>query len=302
MNYYQVEAFLSIASTQSLSRAAELLYLAQSTVSHRLSTLEKELGVTLVFRNKGNRMIELTPAGERFLPIARRWEILWEETRQIEEVDPVIPLNIGGVDSVSTHFLYPLYKLLRDREPSINLFVHLCNNSTQAYMMMENHEIDIGLTTVPIYNRNIVLTPILSEPFKFLYFAPGREPVDEVDPAELDPAWEVFQPWGPEYQQWHDYWWPAPQHPFVTFDATGIMGLFLSDERLWTIVPECIARTYAKQPGFQTCRLKSPPPRHVGYMATHRYPRQSSALGISLFEKHLRKFLSTQDLAYREMR
>lgn len=97
MNYYQIEAFLSIASTQSLSRAAELLYVAQSTVSHRLSTLEKELGVTLVFRNKGNRVIELTPAGERFLPIARRWEVLWDETKKIEEIDPVIPLNIGGV-------------------------------------------------------------------------------------------------------------------------------------------------------------------------------------------------------------
>ena len=241
MNYYQIEAFLSIASTQSLSRAAELLYVAQSTVSHRLSTLEKELGVTLVFRNKGNRVIELTPAGERFLPIARRWEVLWDETKKIEEIDPVIPLNIGGVDSVSTHFLCPLYNLLRDREPSINLFIHLCNDSAQVYTMMENHEIDIGLTTVPIYNRNIVLTPILSEPFELLHFAPDREPVDEVDPADLDPAWEVFQPWGPEYQQWHDYWWPVPQHPFVTFDSTGMMGLFLSDERLWTIVPECIA-------------------------------------------------------------
>lgn len=300
MNYYQIEAFLTIANTQSLSKAAELLYVAQSTVSHRLSTLEKELGATLVLRSKGNRMIELTPAGERFLPIAHRWEVLWDETGKIEEVNPVIPLSIGGVDSVSSHFLCPLYKLLRDREPSLNLFIHLCNDSTQVYTLMENHEIDVGLTTVPIWNRNIMLTPILSEPFKLLRYAPGRDPVDEVDPSELDASWEVFQPWGPEYQQWHDYWWPAPQHPFVSFDATGMMGLFLSDERLWTIVPECIARAYAKYSGFQTSQLKSPPPRHIGYMATHRYPRQSGAQGARLFEKYLRKFLSTQDLAYRE--
>lgn len=109
MNYYQIEAFLTIANTQSLSKAAELLYVAQSTVSHRLSTLEKELGATLVLRSKGNRMIELTPAGERFLPIAHRWEVLWDETGKIEEVNPVIPLSIGGVDSVSSHFLCPLY-------------------------------------------------------------------------------------------------------------------------------------------------------------------------------------------------
>ena len=302
MNYYQIEAFLAIANTRSLSRAAELLYVTQSTVSHRLSMLEKELDVILVQRSKGNRTVELTLAGEHFLPLARQWEVLWEETGKLQGLDPVIPLRIGGVDSVSTHFLSPLYKRMREQEPALNLFLHLCNDSVQVYSLLKNHEIDIGLTTVPIWNRDIILEPILSEPFALLRYAPGQTTDQAVYPADLDPAWEIFQPWGPEYQQWHDYWWPLPQHPFVTFDATGMISMFLDDERLWTIVPECIARTYICLPGFQTSHLKSPPPNHVGYLVTQRYPRQSSEAGIQLFKKHLRRFLSTQNLSWHDKR
>ncbi len=299
MNYFQIEAFLCIANVQSLSKAAELLYVSQSTISHRLSTLEEELGITLVIRRKGYRTVELTPAGERFLPIARRWDALWEETTKLEQAEPVISLNIGGVDSVSTYFVGIFYKIIREKEPSLNLFVHLCNDSTQVYALLENREIDIAFVTVPIWNKNIILEPILSEPFKLLRYAPGQVLPANVSPRDLDASREVFQPWGPEYQQWHDYWWPVPQHPYLSCDTTGMVETFLSDENLWTIVPESIARAFAKRPGFQAINLDSPPPRHIGYLAVHRHPKQSSVLGIKLFEKHLRKFLAKQDLAYK---
>ena len=62
--------FLTIVSTNSVSRAAEQLYVSQSIVSKRLQQLETELGVSLIVRKKGTRGIELTPAGLSFLPMA----------------------------------------------------------------------------------------------------------------------------------------------------------------------------------------------------------------------------------------
>ena len=44
------------------------------------------------------------------------------------------------------------------------------------------------------------------------------------------------------------------------------------------------------------------PPNHVGYLVTQRYPRQSSEAGIQLFKKHLRRFLSTQNLSWHDKR
>ncbi|MBZ9685655.1 LysR family transcriptional regulator [Clostridium estertheticum] len=62
MNFISVEAFLSIVETKSLSKAAEKLYLSQSTISHRLKILEQELNTELVLRNRGQRVITLTPS------------------------------------------------------------------------------------------------------------------------------------------------------------------------------------------------------------------------------------------------
>ena len=56
---------------QSLTRAAQKLYLTQSTLSSRLDCLEKELGAPLLIRKKGIRRVELTEAGKKMVPVAR---------------------------------------------------------------------------------------------------------------------------------------------------------------------------------------------------------------------------------------
>ena len=44
MNYTDIHTFLTIASSPSLSKAAESLFVSQPALSHRLSALEEELG------------------------------------------------------------------------------------------------------------------------------------------------------------------------------------------------------------------------------------------------------------------
>ena len=43
MNLSEIETFLTIVSTGSITRTADLLFLSQPTVSHRLRSLEEEL-------------------------------------------------------------------------------------------------------------------------------------------------------------------------------------------------------------------------------------------------------------------
>lgn len=52
MNQAEVDAFLAIVESGSLTRAAQKLYLTQSTLSSRLDCLEKELGAPLLIRKK----------------------------------------------------------------------------------------------------------------------------------------------------------------------------------------------------------------------------------------------------------
>ena len=62
MNYTDIHTFLTIASSPSLSKAAESLFVSQPALSHRLSALEEELGTELIIRKKGSRTLELTEA------------------------------------------------------------------------------------------------------------------------------------------------------------------------------------------------------------------------------------------------
>ena len=105
MNYSDIHTFLTIASSSSLSKAAELLFVSQPALSHRLSALEEELGTELIKRHKGSRVLELTEAGQRFVPIAQKWEELWLETSKIKLGEPAALLRIGNVDSLNFYFM-----------------------------------------------------------------------------------------------------------------------------------------------------------------------------------------------------
>ena len=65
MDLHYLEYIIEIANMHSISRAAENLFITQSTLSQYLSRLEAELGVSL-FERRRNEMT-LTPAGKLYV-------------------------------------------------------------------------------------------------------------------------------------------------------------------------------------------------------------------------------------------
>lgn len=69
VDFVTLRLFVAIADERSLTRAAEREHLALAAVSKRISDLERQLGVSLLYRQpKG---VELTPAGHALLHHAR---------------------------------------------------------------------------------------------------------------------------------------------------------------------------------------------------------------------------------------
>ncbi len=60
---------VAVAETRNFTRAAERCFVVQSSLSHRIAGLERELGVRLFARS--SRRVELTSAGEAFVAAAR---------------------------------------------------------------------------------------------------------------------------------------------------------------------------------------------------------------------------------------
>ena len=70
MSENQLEAFLAVVQHGTCRKAAEQLFVSQPTISYRLQTLEKALGVQLFEHT--NFQLSLTAAGNAFIPEAQR--------------------------------------------------------------------------------------------------------------------------------------------------------------------------------------------------------------------------------------
>lgn len=66
MSLYSYQIFETVVQQGSFAKAADLLYLTPSAISHIISKLEKELNVQFFVRSKTG--VKLTANGEQLLP------------------------------------------------------------------------------------------------------------------------------------------------------------------------------------------------------------------------------------------
>ncbi|KUP25372.1 hypothetical protein AWJ19_17455 [Paenibacillus sp. DMB5] len=120
MAIFQYKVFLTVVESGSFTKAGEKLGLSQSGVSHNISTLETELGIVLLRRNRNG--ISLTDAGERVIPhirqIIHHAKLLEQEAALIQGIE-VGTIKIGTFPSFSSKFLPGLIHIFIKRFPGI---------------------------------------------------------------------------------------------------------------------------------------------------------------------------------------
>jgi DNA-binding transcriptional LysR family regulator len=95
-----LKTFLEINRTRHFGRAADNLFVTQSTVSARIRQLEEEVGAALFIRARND--IQLTAAGQRLLKYAENILTTWNRARQEIAIDDEdrIPLTVAGLPSL----------------------------------------------------------------------------------------------------------------------------------------------------------------------------------------------------------
>ena len=292
MNIDDIKLFIEINNNRNISAAAHALLFAQSTVSRRLSMLEKELNIKLFIRGKGYEELALTQAGERFLLLAEQIIALADEACLLHENSSIRRLSVAAPDSIASYAVNDFfYRLLRSNQAwDLEIAVH---DSIQIFDMVANRMKDIGLTNgeAPYPELNSVL--MFQENFVVMRRGEVPSQPQVVHPSDLKAHHEIFQIFSPEYHHWHNFWW-KPSLAKIRVNMAKFTAGFLHDREDWAILPESVARALLPPDGYLSQFSDPPPPRRC-YFVTHKKPRPDRAELIHEFYQQLRDFLAENE-------
>lgn len=291
MNYDLIQNFITVAKTKNITHSAELLFVAQSTVSHRLQQLEQLLGHPLIIRSKGKRLATLTEHGKAFLPIAEKWMNLWEETESFRNAAHETKLVIGCVNSLVVCLLRDLISDYTARYPNVHLQVKTLE-SDDIFNKLKYHEVDIGITLMNLPYQNVNVRPFLSEKMCCICKKGLLLQKSSVGPEDLLCHEEILLDWGIEFMLWHNFWFKGTVVPRLQVNTIILMEDMLTREDAWAIVPETVAAYFESRGICDRHVLKSPPPNRTSYVVTPAFPDPSKSDLIRRFEQDLDAFVA----------
>lgn len=213
MKFDQLVYFLETAKQQHVGRAAGLLRISPSAVSHSIAHLERELGCAL-FAREGKR-IYLTPEGSR---LAERAEVLLRELNGLKESLASETKLEGHHKLAFTHglgsFFASAWTELREQHPALSIELYSLR-SAEVLAQASTGAIDLGFCLSPqshpsVQARHLVKGalhlcvrknhPVLRRPAKERHRAlagfPGAAPkaFQGIENCERHPAYALVVP------------------------------------------------------------------------------------------------------------
>ena len=267
MTNLDIETFWAVVQHGTMTAAAEALYITQPTLSMRIRALEERVGTPLFLRGKGQRRIQLTEAGQKFLTLARRWQSLLAETDSLAELGRREYLRIAATYTTNQYILPAVYRRFLSQGYPALLWIHTMRAEDSAAGLL-NHELDLALIdSNVIVNEQLECTPIFREKFLMGCF-PGSDFPDVVRAEDLNPNDEILITWHPEYLHWHDRVYGSGARPYVYADTLQPLHFFpRENKQLWAAVP-AIAAEQLKREGLRICNFVQPPPDRVSILVT----------------------------------
>lgn len=287
MDRIDVELFLAVVKWNSITKASEIMHFSQPTVSYRLKLLEKEMGVQLFHRHKGQRTSELTQQGEQFIDIAERWLALYQDTQELKHY-PSNMLNIAAISSISSPILTDIYTIVSQPPFSLRLNI-ITKYSEEIYNLIEDHSIDIGFIAEPYNRKNVVTIPLFFQEYYVAHFTKHPDITRKIKPDELDPHAEVYLHWCDDFKRWHQSIFGDEFIYQVSVDNVNLLPYFLTTEGNWAFIPSNLAPVLlARSHNIQIDELDIlERSQRTCYMVKHKEPRRSKQDIISIFEKEM---------------
>ena len=184
MDLDQVTAFLEVARHQSFSRAAEKLYRTQPAISAQIRALELECGQKLFDRL--GRKIFLTPAGKVLFECGENLVALHRETSQrVRETygEAGGTLVVGANEATCLYVLPQVFVEFKRKYPQVVISIYR-NFSQKILLKMAENQIDLGIVTLPVPQRNLKVIPIFEDELQVV--VPGGHRLAKRASVKLD--------------------------------------------------------------------------------------------------------------------
>ncbi len=145
MEIRAIRYVLAVAETLHFGRASEQSLISQPALSRQVQAMEREIGVTLFDRT--SRSVELTAAGARFVPLARKaLAILDAAAVQARESarGSLGQVRLGFVATAAIDILPRVLAVHRAQRPRVSVSLTECTSGEQIEAL-QNGLIDVAL-------------------------------------------------------------------------------------------------------------------------------------------------------------
>ena len=148
MTLLSYQVFQTVVGQGSFQKAAEILNLTPSAVSHAIASMEQELGFSLFTRNKAG--VALTNYGEHLLPYVNA--VLNSDESLQQAIAGLNGLKMGNVkvgcfSSVCTNWMTDIIHSFHQRYPDINIELYQGTYADVSYWI-KNGIVDIGFLSL----------------------------------------------------------------------------------------------------------------------------------------------------------
>lgn len=182
MKIRQLRIFKMVCEEESITRAAEKLFMTQPAVSGAISELESYLGVYLFDRI--SRRIYLNETGKLFLTKVIKLLDLYDDLEEnIKELEENATIKIGSSITIANFILPKVIVEFETIYKSTPTKV-IVGNARNIEEMLYHNEIDLGLIEGVIYNEELIKIPFSS--YKLAIICSPRHKLALEEPIDIN--------------------------------------------------------------------------------------------------------------------
>ncbi|MBV7377984.1 LysR family transcriptional regulator [Maritimibacter dapengensis] len=168
IEFRHLRTIRAIHESGGLARAADMLHITQSALSHQIKGLEEQIGMELFQRR--SKPMKLSPAGQKLLNLAER---ILPEVAHVEEEFRAMQSGRSGRMHIAIEchacfdWLFPVLDGFREAWPEVDVDIRM-RLAFDAIEALRREEVDFVISSDPVALPSVTFTPLFDYEPKFV--------------------------------------------------------------------------------------------------------------------------------------